>query len=287
LFAYLLLIISLTAKILYKILENFSGKRFLKSAGDFYFFNFIRTIICFILFAGLALRNGISMFSLLLGIVFGVITMLNNTYSLLAFSKGPMNLTDLIITSSMLIPTISGAVFFQEAFSVPKIIITVFLIFFIQLSVKNTDNGAGINQSWLICCLITFMTQGAIGVLQKFHQASVYKDELSGFLAVAFFVSMCGSFLVSSGQKSEQKSKFKPKHYMIALIGGICLFAMNYLNLKLSGMLPSQLFFPLSAGSGAIIIQFVSYFVFHETLTTKQMIGIIGGIISLICLCMF
>ena len=61
---------------------------------------------------------------------------------------------------------------------------------------------------------------------------------------------------------------------------------MNYLNLVLSGMLPSQLMFPLVNGSSIIISTLISVFLFKETLTKKQLIGVCGGISSLIAICL-
>ena len=56
----------------------------------------------------------ISSFSLLLGIAFGTLIFLNGFFSFLAFSSGPWSYTFLIICLSMLMPTFSGAVFWQE-----------------------------------------------------------------------------------------------------------------------------------------------------------------------------
>ena len=63
------------------------------------------------------------------------------------------------------------------------------------------------------------------------------------------------------------------------------MFTMNYLNLKLSGLLPSQLFFPAVNGSSLILTTIVAVVLFKETLTKRQVIGIVGGLLSLIAIC--
>lgn len=60
---------------------------------------------------------------------------------------------------------------------------------------------------------------------------------------------------------------------------------MNYINLKLSGVLPSQLFFPLVNGSTIILSSVMSVVVFKEHLSKKQAVGLIGGITSLVAIC--
>ena len=61
---------------------------------------------------------------------------------------------------------------------------------------------------------------------------------------------------------------------------------MNYLNLKLAGILPSQLFFPLVNGGSMVLSQMMSVVIFKEMPTKKQLIGLIGGICSLIAICL-
>ena len=74
----------------------------------------------------------------------------------------------------------------------------------------------------------------------------------------------------------------------IALIPFIIFFyfIMNYINLKLSGVLPSQLFFPLINGSSIVLSSIMSVIIFKEKLSKRQTIGLIGGIVSLIAICL-
>lgn len=282
---YLLFAISLSAKVSYKSFSNYSSKKFLKTTGDFHLCNLLMMIFCFVMFAVLAIKNGLSVYSLVLGIVFGFAMLINNTFGMLAFATGPMNITDLIVTASMLMPAVSGAILYGEEFSVPKLISTLFLIFFINLCVKTEKGGAKINKKWLIFTLIAFVSQGAIGVMQKIHQSSPHKDELFGFLAVAFLASLISSLIVTAKKKPEVKLD-KAK---LAIIGvqGVCMFLMHFLNLFLAGFGPSQMFFPISAGSGIILVLLISVFIFKEKLTKRQVVGLIGGIASIICIAAF
>ena len=212
--------------------------------------------------------------------LFGVVTALSNLYKMLALSKGPMHITLLITTSSMIIPTLSG-VFFGEKFSLFKILLVLILIYFIYLSIGKSKEGK-INKSWGIYCLLTFILMGSIGIIQKIHQTSSHKSEISGFLFVSFFIS-----LIISGLRVKDKKNFKDKKNLIplAMICGVCTFTMNFLNLKLSGLLPSQLFFPLVNGSAIVLSSVMSAVLFKERLSKRQTVGLIGGILSLIGIC--
>ena len=79
---------------------------------------------------------------------------------------------------------------------------------------------------------------------------------------------------------------FTRRLVFFALLSGACTFTMNYLNLKLSGLLPSRLFFPIVNGSSIVICSILSVVLFRERLTGKQMVGLAGGIASLVLICL-
>ena len=274
-------ILSISSIFVNNCVTNKLSKGDLKTSDHVYRFNALSYVVCILLFAILTLSSGLSLFTAGLGVLFGIVTALNGFFNLRALAKGPMNITLLITTSSMIIPTLSG-LFFGESFSVYKFLVLFVLLFFIYLSLgKGTDRG--FEKSWLFFCLASFFLQGGIGVLQKIHQSSDYKSEASGFLLVAFVCSLLFSFFAS--KKSYRELNFTKVHCLFALLSGVCVFLMNYLNLKLSGILPSQLFFPLINGSAVILSIAASFLIFKEKLTKRQIIGLSGGITSLILLC--
>ena len=247
-----------------------------------YRFNMIMYSVCILLFAIGLIGSKISLYTVLLGVVFGVVTALGNFYKMRALSDGPMHVTLLVTTSSMIIPTMSG-VFFGEQFSLPKLVAVVILIGFIYISFSKSE-GERINKKWLLFAALAFVFQGSIGVLQKVHQTSEHKSEVMGFLFVAFICSLLYSRIMA--RKSFKELKFGKKHLLIALVCGACTYIMNEFNLRLSGLIPSQLFFPLINGSAIILSSFTSVFIFKERISRKQTVGLCGGILSLIAICL-
>ena len=274
------LILSISSVVLQNGIFNSVCKKHLKTNDDIYKFNIFVYAVCILIFGILTLNGSLSLYTVLLGVLFGVVTALSNLYKMLALSKGPMHITLLITTSSMIIPTLSG-VFFGEKFSLFKLLLVLILIYFIYLSIGKSKEGK-INKSWGIYCLLAFILMGSIGIIQKIHQTSSHKSEISGFLFVSFFIS-----LIISGLRVKDKKNFKDKKNLIplAMICGVCTFTMNFLNLKLSGLLPSQLFFPLVNGSAIVLSSVMSAVLFKERLSKRQTVGLIGGILSLIGIC--
>lgn len=277
----LLLVLSVGSAVLQNGIFNSVCKKSLKSDPDIYKFNLFVYAVCLLIFGILTVGKHLSLYTVLLGMLFGIVTALGNLYKMAALSKGPMHITLLITTSSMIIPTLSG-VFFGEKFSLFKLLIALVLIYFIYLSIGKRK-GEKINRSWSICCLIAFLLIGTVGVLQKIHQTSAHKSEISGFLFVSFLISAIISAFKSKGKET---LKMETRLIPLALICGGCTFAMNYINLKLSGLLPSQLFFPLVNGSSIVLSSVLSVVLFREHLSTRQTMGLIGGILSLIGICL-
>lgn len=274
-------VISISSVVLQNCLFNNICKKELTTKDHIYRFNMIMYAVCIVLFGIAVLGGQVSFFTVALGLLFGVVTALSNFYKMRALTSGPMHITLLVTTSSMVIPTMSG-IFFGERFSLLKLILVVILIGFIYLSFDKTDNKKT-NKKWLFFCVLAFVFQGSIGVLQKIHQFSEYKGELNGFLFVAFVCSLIYSAI--RAQKNYRELNFKKKHIVLAIMCGLCIYTMNFLNLKLSGLLPSQLFFPLVNGSAIFLSSLMSVLIFKEYLSKKQTVGLVGGITSLILIC--
>ena len=269
------------------VLQNSLFKVFSKNNSDSdkaaNSFNLFICLVCTVAFGIMLFSCPISVFSIVLGLLFGLSTQLAYHYKLLALSNGPMHLTLLFTTSSMIIPAMSG-VFFGEKFSFAKLFIVFILIFFLYLSFEKT-NSTKVGGKWFFYCLISFFALGAVGVLQKIHQTSAHKIESHSFLFFAFLFATIMCLLKAKGKLNKSFLNGKSNLVMAFICGG-CTFSMNYINLKLSGMLPSQLFFPLVNGSGVVLSSLISVFLFKEKLTARQMIGLVGGIISLIAICL-
>ena len=277
-----LLITSVASMVLQNGLFNYVTKKKLQGNSEILSFNFFIYIICVAIFGILMLTQRLSLYTVILGLFFGIVTLLSNIYRLHALTKGPMHLTLLFTTSSMIIPALSG-IFFGEKFSPLKLVVVFILVFFLYLSFEK-NNETKIGGKWFFFCLLAFLSQGAIGILQKIHQTSAHKDETSGFLFIAFICALLSCLVRNKGRFDS--SVLNKKIIIIAVICGVCTFAMNFINLKLSGLLPSQLFFPLVNGSAIILSSAMSIILFKERLSKRQAVGLVGGIISLIAICL-
>ncbi|MBQ6829809.1 MAG: EamA family transporter [Clostridia bacterium] len=279
----LLAILSIGSMVLQNGLLNGVCKKVLKTSRQTNFFNVVQYAVCVLIFGVMMVTGSISWYTAGIGVLFGIVTALGTMYKLLALGQGPMHITLLITTSSMIIPTLSG-IFFGEGFSLAKFAVVVVLIACIYLSLGKQEGDNKFNGKWLLYCLISFVFLGLVGVLQKVHQTSAHKAETGGFLFVSFVCSMVFSLIRVGGAIKEMH--FDKKVLLIGVVCGVCTYAMNDINLKLSGVLPTQLFFPLINGSAIVLSSLVSVAMYREQLDKRQWIGLVGGILSLIGICL-
>ncbi|MBQ8719811.1 MAG: EamA family transporter [Clostridia bacterium] len=285
------LIISLAAALGSSIAKKYYTKK--GESGSFG--NFLFTAACSLISACVLLIwsefGEVSSFTVLLGLAFGAITTIQGIAHIAALQTGPLSYTAVIISFSTLIPALSGALFFGEGLSLSQIIGIVLMLISFLLATGKKTNETRANFKWLILCLIAFAATGGIGVMQKIHQSSPHRAELDEFLVIAFFASSLLSLLILAFIKGrgEQKQTRNGQWILfflgITVLSGVCVAVNNKLNLYLSGVMDSAVFFPIVNGGGLVLTTLTAVILFRERLEKKQWVGVIIGILSVIFLC--
>ena len=254
-----------------------------------YVYTAITSLVSAILLAVLGDLGSISLFTVLLGLAFGIVTALQSVFYLKAFEIGPFSYTTVIVTLSTIIPTLSGCIFWDEKISIPQIIGIILMVVCMILSVDfGTDRLGSVR--WLIYTLIAFLATGIIGVFQKWHQSTEYSSELDVFLVIAFAVSFLfslGAAFVTGGIRGTVRdvgAELSAKRLLLIVISGACVAVNNKINLYLSGVMDSAVFFPVVNGGGLLLNAIASVVVFREHLGVKKWVGIGIGILALLLL---
>ena len=238
-----------------------------------------------------------SVFTIVLGVAFGAVTALQGITNIAALQVGPMSYTSVIISFSTLISSLSGVMFFDESLGWAQIVGMVLMLASFVLAAKSDVDEKKANLKWLFMCLIAFVATGGIGVMQKVHQSSEYRDELNAFLIIAFVSSavLCAFFAALMKRResrfaNEKEKKKNGKRQVWLLLGimiasGACVAVNNKFNLYLSGVMDSAVFFPIVNGGGLVLTTLAAVLLFKEKLSTKQWIGVVLGIASVVFLC--
>lgn len=292
-----LLIITMAASLVCCIVLNYITKEFENSSTARHIFNVITSVVAAITLFAVSGTLKASTFTVILAIVFGLTTAIQRVAHLQALEMGPFSYTSVIVSLSMLIPTLSGAAVWGESIHIIQIIGIVLMIGCLVLSVDFSGEQKKSSMKWLLFCGLAFIGCGAIGVMQKWHQNTAYKEELNQFLVIAFITSAVYSAISvaiakksAKAQPAETGAPAKRKllsttPVIMMIICGICIAVNNILNLYLSGAMDSAIFFPVVNGGGLILTTLSALVLFKEKLSTKRWIGILLGIIAVILLC--
>lgn len=142
-------------------------------------------------------------------------------------------------------------------------------------------------------CLLAFLCNGAVGLLQKIHQTSVHRGELSAFLIVAFgvlFLYSAVMWLIARKSRARDgaaamSARLSPVWLFLLALGGALQAVNHKLNLYLSGVMDTAVFFPIVNGGGLVLTAALAMIVFRERLTRRRWIGMLLGILSVILVC--
>jgi drug/metabolite transporter (DMT)-like permease len=288
----ILLVVSLLFNVATSVTKKFYNKNAPSGRESNWFYNTCMGIAClvFILifsidptaadpFAGIM---DFSFASAGLGILFGILVLAHSYTYMWALEVGPFSYTSVIVSLASLIAAISG-IFFGESIDIFQYIGMGIMVFCIIFSTDKNNGGRKTSLKWLFAALISCVTNGVLGVMQKIHQNTEYKDQSTAFLVSAFaFMTVVSALLWLYERKKAGEKHFVPnaKQTGFALASGAVHAVPHVANLYLAGTLPSAVFFPIFNTGSLIITLIVATVFFREKLTRLQWLGIVLGIIS-------
>ena len=282
---YIILAFSVFVLTLQATYSNIFSKKTLKNKADIFLFNIISGFAsCVTLLLMSGKLTAPSIFTILLAILFGLITLLMQLAYMKALSCGAMSYSVLFLSCGMIIPTIIGSIIWKEPVDIFQIlgVILLILVFYFSANPKKDEK---ITATWLIYAIASFLFSGIIGLLQKVHQTSIHVIEINEFLIIAFITVMILSGVMYFWQTSHnlvlRSFRLRSSASVNAMIVGVCVGIVNKLNLYLSGQMPSIIFFPLVNGGLIILSAIVSILFFKEKMRKIQYISILVGVIAI------
>jgi multidrug transporter EmrE-like cation transporter len=261
--------------------------------GTFLFTSMIQLVAaCF--FAGACLVGGGFSYewgALPYSLLFAFATSTCCITSVLSLRYGPLALTALFSSYSLMLPTLYGFIRFKNPVFVSQLIGIAFLLvslYLTNMGKKDTSADAkkqkGNFKKWLPLVIIMSVTNGMCAITQteQQHQFNgAYKNE---FMMIALLVSF--AVLVCVGILKERNSvKTVLKLGAIpAVLTGASNGATNLLVMICTATIAASVFFPVISGGGMVLSYIISVTLFKEKFTVKQKIGILLGVISLVFL---
>ena len=291
----LLFAISLAVAVLGNIISRYYAGKIPAAVFPLFLYNAVGAAVAIAVFLVWGGVGRFSEFSVLLGIVFGLAVNIQAVATLIALRNGPMSFTVVIVSFSTVLTALSGALFWNEQLKITQIVGIALMALSFVFAVKSKRGENGASAKWLIFCAIAFVCCGSVGLMQKIHQTSVHKDEINAFLISANLTSAVVSVLLTLWFKKRESAVLPFRSYnrgalcmlfTVVAFGGGCVAVNHKLNLYLSGIVDSAVFFPVVNGGGLILATLAALIIYREKLTKRQWCGITVGILSVICLCL-
>lgn len=253
------------------------------SGKGVYFFSLLSSLAAMLFFIitsnGFAWNKGLVIYSA----IFALSYITGTVFSLAAVAYGSLSLTALMISYSLLLPTVYGLIFLDDPIGLgllPGLILLLVSLFLINSKSADTP----LTPKWIICVFLAFIGNGMCSVIQKAQQTAFNGDFKNEFMILALLmVVLLLSVFVVIKERKETKA-FAKAGWHIALGSGVANGIVNLFVMILSGIMPVSLMFPMISAGGIVITFIVSKFFYKEQLTKKQFFGFVFGMISVVFL---
>lgn len=229
----------------------------------------------------------ISAFSLVLAVFFGLSMAITQVFQAKAMGRGPASMVSLVYSCGLLVPIFYGLLFWEERVSPPQWV-GVGLLFVVMALMTDRKGTRTPLIKWLPFALVTMLGSGANAVFQKTHQYSDFHEELPFFLVYALFFSAVFAGVASLMMRDERAASPSSakgiawKGVGVSLCLGVCVCAMNFLNLTLSGKLPSVILFPVCNIGSMLLTTVISAAVYKDRPSKRQALAFLVGIVAIL-----
>ena len=271
----------LTASIGLSCSRNLLSKKSAISSSNFSLFFLSQTILFFsasllILIFGSVSFSFVATETLFYGVIYGILLILSQWMLTLSLKGGNVGVCTVIYSLGFLLPTLSGALFFNETFTLTNGVGLILALCVIVLNVKKEKTENLDKKHFVYLIIIAMLSSGGLGIMQKVQQNSAFKHQKGTFLLVAFVFA----FLVSLLFYLFSKNKLTPNAKTVAVssLTGLCFGGANFCNTFLAGRMPSAIFFPLQNISTIVASAVLGILIFKEKTTPKTMLTILMGV---------
>ena len=278
------------------ILANKLGSEGTEERAILFKYSFYRSLIGVVVggiilaFAGS--KISIDLYTVLTSLMFGIMLGLCMIVTFYSMQVTTVAISSVFKSASVIIPCIFGAIFFDETITIINIIGFILFLLSVYLIVsKEQKKKVNFGIKALLACAGVLITNGLGSISMQLFGKYVPDGEEAVFMFFSYCVQSIVLLIIhliySSKHKECQTSVISKKMWGYGIIGTTAAFLIQQIMAMLASKISSFVIFPVTTGSSVIMGAIIGWLCFREKLTVKSMIGIIGGIISLIMINMF
>jgi drug/metabolite transporter (DMT)-like permease len=222
--------------------------------------------------------------TMIYAVFFGIGFFVATTALNICMVSGPMSLTNLIMSFSVILPTIYSVLFLGESFRLATGAGLVLLV--ISLIMFNYRNETlKFSKSWIFWVIILFISNGGCAVLQKIHQTNYPGKYQTEYLFVGMTLNAVVNLFIVIFYKDKTGLKNAVKYgFIYAIPQGIANIGSNLLIMMLNTMILATILYPAVAAAGIVFAFCWAVFIYKEKMTELQTAGFVTAVISIIVL---
>ncbi len=206
-------------------------------------------------------------------------------FQILALSCGPMSLTLLIQSYSLLLPTFYGILFLKEEAGLALYIGIALLAACIFLTnFTKGEESTHFSWKWFLFAWLSFLGNGMCSVIQKAEISALGTDHQHEFMVVALGMILIAFCIVGAVRERKTARVFFQKGWYWGGLCGLINGGVNLGVILLSSRMPASLQFPLVSAGSLLFSLFFSVVLYRERLSVRQCVGVCVGILAVICL---
>jgi uncharacterized membrane protein len=274
--------------VLATVTQSASTKAFNKQSSNSGVFNALKASSALLMFALMAIPGfTLHLPTILFGLAYGAGLCLSMYAGYKALCLGPMALSSMLVSFSVIIPLVWGLTFGDEKLSLLQCIAFVLLLFALIStnadklragSIKGTSYGL-----WLTFVGITFLCNGTCSILQKQHQ-TLY-PEAYGREFMFFAMLLCSVIFISVTLARTSFSEIKKtKGKLFGVLSGLSNGMANFMTLTLAGFENASILFPIISAGTILAALLCGRVVFKEKLKVNHYVALAIGIVSIVLL---
>lgn len=202
-----------------------------------------------------------------------------------ALECGPVSLTALLKSISLVLPSVWGFFFWDDPLTLPVILgFVLVLVSLILFFAKKREKGqAEIPLKWFLYILGLLIGNGGSLTIQKYQQIAfegAHKNMLM-FFATAVAALVCLVFALIDRKKNTLTRKALARSFYLPAAAGLGSTLFNLLLMITLPLLPSSVIYPAIAVGSVIVTTLFSALVCKERLRTLQWLGLLVGCVAL------
>lgn len=276
---YILIIISSAT-------QSATTKLFNRNCSNSAVFNTIKSCTALVLFALIASFDfSFHLPTVLLGFSYGTCLCISMYAGYKALCCGPMALTSMLVSFSIVIPLIWGITVGNE--TLKSLQYPALILLFLAIILTNADKIKAKKTTqtdyclWLLFVGITLACNGICSILQKQHQ-TLYPEAYSREFML-FAMLLCSVvFSISAFRKISPKELRGIKGKRYGVLSGLANGIANFLTLVLAGIENASVLFPIIS-AGTILASLVcGRLLFKEKLKANHYAALAAGIVAVI-----